>query len=61
MISALHEKPLPILGRNFNSTLTDDLAKKMIEETFSNKLSMIDKTSLTGFQKAWIMYHIVLF
>ena len=52
---------MAILGRNFDSTLIDDLAKKMIKETFSNKLSMIDKTSLTGFRKAWIMYHIALF
>ena len=61
VIPGLHEKPLRTLGRNFDGTLTDFNARNMIKEKFHCGLLKIDKTALTGFMKAWVMHHILLY
>ena len=60
IIPGLHNKPLRTLGRNFDGSLTDCQPRLTIKENFHKKLLKIDKTQLTGFQKAWVM-HFILF
>ena len=61
VIPGLHEKPLRTLGRNYDGSLSDGNARTMIKEKFLSGLLKIDKTALTGFMKAWVMHHILLY
>ena len=60
VIPGLHKKLLRTQGRFYDFSLNDHNSKLRVFNHFCNSLIKLDKSSLTGFMKAWGLHHILI-
>ena len=59
-IPSIHERPIRFLGRQISSTLNDSEMLNSVVSALDAHLLLLDSCSLVGFQKAWVLQHLVL-
>ena len=60
VIPGLQEKPLRTLGRFFDLSIDDKDSRTTLFDNFCNGLWKLDKSSFTGFMKAWALHHVLI-
>ena len=59
-IPGLQNKPLRTLGRVYDLSIDDKDYRTTIFNKFCNGLWKLDKSSFTGFMKAWALHHVLI-